>query len=113
MTRILHTPQFPYLRFGLYSPNQYEYENKRYTIEKPYKIATRNSKKSLNLPKIVKFLFKNPFKLKVQSPKERYTTPVFAKHKSLCTSKNIESTKTNNISFKSPIKLQPEMQKKI
>ena len=49
----------------------------------------------------------------IQSPKERYITPVFAKHKSLCTSKSTESTKPNNISLKSPIKLQPEMQKKL
>ena len=26
-------PQFPDLRFALYSPNQQEYENKWYTIE--------------------------------------------------------------------------------
>ena len=41
---------------GLYSPNHLEYENKRYTIEKPYKIATRNAKKIWNFPKFVRFL---------------------------------------------------------
>ena len=40
------TPRFLDLRFGLYSPNHQEYENKRYTIEKPYKIASRNAKKN-------------------------------------------------------------------
>ena len=47
---------------------------------------------------------------KLQSLKERYSTPVFAKHKSLCKSKSTESIKTNDISLKSPIKLQPEVQ---
>ena len=49
----------------------------------------------------------------LQSPKEKYTMPVFAKHKSLCTSKTTKSIKTNDIPMKSLIKLQPEMQKKI
>ena len=40
-------PEFLDLRFGLYSPNYEEYENKQYIIEKPYKIATRNAKKNL------------------------------------------------------------------
>ena len=54
VTRILHTPRFPDLRFGLYSPNQLEYENKRYTIEKPYKLVTRNAKKNFEFSKICK-----------------------------------------------------------
>ena len=51
---MMHTPQFLDLRFGLYSPKHYEYENKRYTIEKPYKIATRNAKKNFEFSKICK-----------------------------------------------------------
>ena len=54
VTRILHTPRFPDLRFGLYSPNQKEYENTQYTIEKPYIIATRKAKKNFEFSKICK-----------------------------------------------------------
>ena len=53
---MVDTPRFFYLHFGLYSPNQQVHENKRYTIEKPFKIATRNAKKILNFPKFVRFL---------------------------------------------------------
>ena len=55
-SRLLYTLWFLDLRFGLYSPIHYGYENKRYTIEKPYKIAKRNAKKILNFPKFVRFL---------------------------------------------------------
>ena len=51
----IYTPWFLDLRFGLYSLNQKEYENKWYTIEKPYKIATRNAKKKLIFPKFDRF----------------------------------------------------------
>ena len=40
-------------RFLLYINNHWKYENKQYTIEKPYKIATRNAKKNLNFSKFV------------------------------------------------------------
>ena len=40
----IHIPWFLDLRFGLYSPKHYE--NKRHTIEKPYKIA-KNAKQIL------------------------------------------------------------------
>ena len=50
--RMVHTPRFLDLRFGLYSPKYLEHENKWYTIEKPYKIATRNTKKNFEFSKI-------------------------------------------------------------
>ena len=42
-------------RFLLCINNHWKYENKQYTIEKPYKIATRNAKKNLNFSKFVGF----------------------------------------------------------
>ena len=43
-------------RFLLCINNHWEYENKQYTIEKPYKIATRNAKKNFEFFKICWFL---------------------------------------------------------
>ena len=54
--RMVDTPRFLDLRFGLYSPKYQKYENKWYAIGKPYKIATRNEKKIWNFPKFVRFL---------------------------------------------------------
>ena len=50
--RMVDTPSFLDLPFGLFSPNYQEYENKQYIIEKLYKIATRNAKKNLEFSKI-------------------------------------------------------------
>ena len=44
------------LRFLLCINNHWKYENKQYTIEKPYKIATRNAKKNFEFFKICWFL---------------------------------------------------------
>ena len=43
-------------RFLLCINNHWKYENKQYTIEKPYKIATRNAKKNFEFFKICWFL---------------------------------------------------------
>ena len=43
-------------RFLLYINNHWKYENKQYTIEKPYKIATRNAKFFFEFFKICWFL---------------------------------------------------------
>ena len=51
-------------RFLLCINNHWKYENKQYTIEKPYKIATRNAKKNFEFFKICWFLgpfLKNQF----------------------------------------------------
>ena len=42
--------------------NHWKYENKQYTIEKPYKIATRNAKKNFEFSKICWFNFRAFFK---------------------------------------------------
>ena len=54
LARMVDTPRFLDLRFGLYSPNHQVHENKQYTIEKPFKIATRNAKKKFEFSKICK-----------------------------------------------------------
>ena len=47
----IHTARFLVRRFGLYNPKHSDYENNRYTIEKPYKLATRNAKKNFEINK--------------------------------------------------------------
>ena len=42
-------------RFLLYINNHWEYGNKQYTIEKPYKFATRNEKKFLIFQNLLAF----------------------------------------------------------
>ena len=54
--RKVHNTCFCQTQIALYIKKYWEYKNKGWIIEKPYKVATRNAKENLNFSKFVTFL---------------------------------------------------------